>query len=317
VGTVLVPLDGSPLAEAALPLASLLADTLEAKLDLLRVVAHGGPEEQAAVDYLASFHLQGAAIHVRQGAAAEGIVQHARSEHASLVVMTTHARSGLERAVLGSVTAEVIARSPSPTVVLRGRSSDPRLRSLLVAIGGMSAAPLSSVTELARRAGARVCLLRVVTAEETMVWQRQWQWAGGPALEEPDAVIEARQQLTDLAAGVSAAGIEVDTRVLVGPVVPIIDAVADQISADLIVMTTHARLGVARAMQGSFADAVVHSTLRPVLLCRLVPMPPEQARALDVLHALQHRQAPLVPQSMVEPQYKNIGLSRTWRTRGR
>jgi nucleotide-binding universal stress UspA family protein len=314
---VLVPLDGSPLAEAALPLASLLASMLEAKLDLLRVVAHGGADERAAADYLARFRFRGAAIHVRHGPAAECIVRHAAEERASLVVMTTRARSGLERAFLGSVTAQVVAHAPAPTVVVRSPLPEPRLRSLLVAIGGMSAAPLSSVTELARRAGARVCLLRVVTPDETMVWQRQWQWDGGPTLEEPDALLEARQQLNDLAASLRTAGIEVETRALVGDVVPIIDSVADRIDADLIVMTTHGRLGISRALEGSFADAVVHSTRRPVLLCRLVPMPPQEARALDVLHALQHRQPSLVPQSVVEPQYKNIGLSRTWRTRGR
>jgi nucleotide-binding universal stress UspA family protein len=317
MGRVLVPLDGSPLAEAALPLASVLAETLEAKLDLLRVVprGHGGPEELAAAAYLAAFRAD--TSHVLSGRPAEAIVQHARAERVSLVVMTTHARSGLERALLGSVTAEVIARAPSPTVVVRGPLPEPRLRTLLVAVSGTSATPLTNVTELARRAGARVVLLRVVTADEMMVWHRQWEWSSDSILEDPDAVVDARQQLDDLANGLRGAGVDVETRVLVGSVAPIIDAVADQIDADLIVMTTHGRLGVSRATQGSFADAVVHSTRRPVLLCRLVPMPPQQARALDVLHALQHRQPPLVPQSMVESQYRNIGLSRTWRTRGR
>jgi nucleotide-binding universal stress UspA family protein len=201
--------------------------------------------------------------------------------------------------------------------VLRGPLREPHLRTLLVAIGSASAAPLTNVAELARRAGASVVLLRVVTAEETMVWQREWKWQGGPAREEPDALVSARQQLDDLATGLRADGIETQTFARIGPVVPIIDAAAERVDADLIVMTTHARIGAARALQGSIADAVVHSTRRPVLLCRLVPMPPEQTRTLDVVHVLQHRQPPLVPQSIVEPQYRNIGLSRTWRTRGR
>jgi hypothetical protein len=148
------------------------------------------------------------------------------------------------------------------------------------------------------------------------VWHRQWQWHGD-FVEEPDALVNARQQLNDLAKGLRNAGIDTEVHARVGAVVPIIDSVADRVDADLIVMTTHGRLGVSRAIEGSFADAVLHSTHRPVLLCRLVPMPPEQARALDVLHALQHRQPTLVPQSVIEPQYRNIGLSRTWRTRGR
>jgi nucleotide-binding universal stress UspA family protein len=315
MGTVLVPLDGSRLAEAALPFGSLLAETLQADLDLLRVVAHAGADQQTAAAYLQSFHP--AAAHVREGEPAECIVQEASAEHANLIVMTTHARSGLQRAMHGSVEAQVVAHAPVPTVVLRGPLPQPTLRTLLVAISGAAAAPLTSVAELARRAGARIVLLRVVTAEETMVWQRQWQWRGGSVAEEPDALVNARQLLNDLAKGLRSAGIETEVHARVGAVVPIIDAVADRVDADLIVMTTHGRLGVSRAVQGSFADAVVRSTRRPVLLCRLVPMPPEQARALDVLHTLQHRQPPLVPQSVVEPQYRNIGLSRTWRTRGR
>jgi nucleotide-binding universal stress UspA family protein len=314
MGTVLVPLDGSSLSEAALPYAALLAETLDADLDLLRVVG-AGADEQIAAAYLGSFPAE--AIHVRHGLPAECIVEEASAEHANLIVMATHARSGLERAMHGSVEAQVVAHAPVPTVVLRGPVRQPKLRTILVTISGASAAPLTSVTELARRAGARVVLLRVVTPEETMVWQREWRWTGGSVLDEPDAVVNARQLLDDLAKGLGAAGIETEVHAPLGLVVPSIDAVADKVDADLIVMTTHGRLGMSRAMQGSFADAVVHSSRRPVLLCRLVPMPPEQARALDVLHALQHRQPPLVPQSVIEPQYRNIGLSRTWRTRGR
>jgi nucleotide-binding universal stress UspA family protein len=315
MGTLLVPLDGSSLSETALPYAALLAETLEADLDLLRVVGHPGADEQAAAAYLGSFPAE--AAHVRHGQPAECIVEEASAEHANLIVMATHARSGLQRALHGSVEAQVVAHAPVPTVVLRGPVPHPRLRTILVTISGASAAPLTGVTELARRAGARVVLLRVVTPEETTVWQREWHWSGGSVLDEPDAVVSARQLLNDLAAGLHAAGVETEVHARVGPVVSNIDAVANRVDADLIVMTTHARLGLSRAMQGSFADAVVHSTRRAVLLCRLVPMPPEQVRALDVLHALQHRQPPLVPQSMVEPQYRNIGLSRTWRTRGR
>jgi nucleotide-binding universal stress UspA family protein len=315
VGTVLVPLDGSHLSETALPYGALLADTLEADLDLLRVVAHPGADEETAAAYLGTFPSE--AAHVRQGQPAACIVEEASVEHANLIVMATHARAGLQRAVHGSVEAQVVAHAPVPTVVLRGPVPHPRLGTILVTISGTAAAPLTSVTELARRAGARIVLLRVVTAEETMVWHRQWQWRGDCVPEEPDALVSARQQLNDLAKGLRTAGIDTEVHARVGAVVPIIDSVADRVDADLIVMTTHARLGVSRAIEGSFADAVLRSTRRPVLLCRLVPMPPEQARALDVLHALQHRQPRLVPQSVIEPQYRNIGLSRTWRTRGR
>jgi nucleotide-binding universal stress UspA family protein len=322
--TVLVPLDGLPLAETALPFAELLALTLGADLDLLRVVPPNGSNavDSSVQEYLGAVaqrtHKASGVVstHVLRGDPAECIVREAAAAHVTLLVMTTHARAGVRRAVLGSVAEEVVAHAPAPTVLLRGCvSPQPRLRTVLVAIGGMCAAPLSSVTELARAAGARVVLLRVVTANEMLLWQ--WQWRPEGALDEPQAVTNARQELCDLASGMCAAGVATETRVRIGSIVPNIKEVAEEVDADLIVMTTHGRLGTQRTVQGSVSDAVVHSTRRPVLLCRLVPMPPQQARAIDLLHVMQHRQPILVPQSIGEPQYKNIGLPRTWRTRGK
>src|SRR5207247_1525830 len=107
--------DGLPLAETALPTASLLAEILGADVELLRVVPADPPPslESDASEYLrkvaSSMGEQGFEVHARvlRGNPAECILVEARAEHIAMVIMPTHARSGLRRAVLGSVATAV------------------------------------------------------------------------------------------------------------------------------------------------------------------------------------------------------------------
>jgi nucleotide-binding universal stress UspA family protein len=135
---LLVPLDGSPLAELALPHAAFLAKRLRARILLLRV----NPEIGAGVDPYTIRRLAEedsarahAYLDVQQqklgqaGLAAEGIIRVGdpvptitavvRERSVSYVVMTTHGRSGLQRALFGSVADGVIRESPVPVVVIR------------------------------------------------------------------------------------------------------------------------------------------------------------------------------------------------------
>jgi Universal stress protein family len=100
-----------------------------------------------------------------------------------------------------------------------------------------------------------------------------WQWSRGRVLEEPQAVATAWQQLNDLATGMREDGVSAEARVQIGETVPTIVSVGAEVGADMIVMSTHARTGAQRAIQGSVADAVVRWASQPVLLSRLVPPP--------------------------------------------
>jgi nucleotide-binding universal stress UspA family protein len=137
VTTILVPLDGSLLAEAALTPAVELAREKGAKLRLLRAAeAHTFPmadptEAQVtavrdAEIYLAEvrYRLQqmGLAeveVSVWYGAPAQAIVETARSTKADLIVMSSHGRSGLGRLVLGSVTESVLRSTAVPILLIR------------------------------------------------------------------------------------------------------------------------------------------------------------------------------------------------------
>lgn len=294
--TLLVPLDGKLLAESALPLAGLLARVLNANLDLVVVVPPDYgitvDEARAYLDRIAGTLDGVISTRLMYGDPGECIVHEAAAEHVAMVVMTTHARSGVPRAVMGSVAEYVVAHCPAPTLLVRGGCQrTPQVKTILLAIDNSCAAALSTTIELARLCDARVVLLRAVAFDETYVWQ----WGRGPVLPEPQAVVVARQQLNDLAAKVREAGVDAEVRVEIGEAASTIVSVAAEVGADLIVMNTHARHGAQRAIQGSVADAVVRWASQPVLLSRLVPPPPGRPRSIDVVHALQRRHATPAP----------------------
>jgi nucleotide-binding universal stress UspA family protein len=134
---ILVPLDGSPVAEIALECAVDLAHRATSMLDLLRVAeAHVLPgmdpsDAQVRVvkeaeDYLAStaqrLREQGmkqVETSVWYGPAAESIAEAARVREADLIVMSSHGRSGLGRLVLGSVAESVLRSTATPILLIR------------------------------------------------------------------------------------------------------------------------------------------------------------------------------------------------------
>ncbi len=143
---VLVPLDGSGLAEQALPIAQQLATNADAELVLVqavspRVEAYPSLLTQPAPPYgelLSKLHeyasaqlnimaerLRAAGTRVttivENGHAAEVIVEDATRRHASVIVMATHGRGGLRRWALGSVADKVLHAAAIPLVLVRAR----------------------------------------------------------------------------------------------------------------------------------------------------------------------------------------------------
>ena len=137
VKTILVPLDGSVLAESALTPAVELARDHGARLMLLRAAeAHTFPmadptEAQVQAVRAAEEYLAGVRLRLRQGGGddiessvwygppAEAIVEAARFRRADLIVMSSHGRSGVGRLVLGSVAESVLRGSRVPILLIR------------------------------------------------------------------------------------------------------------------------------------------------------------------------------------------------------
>ncbi len=140
---LLVPLDGSELAELALPYAEIWAKTFDAEVILLRVptlpaYVSLGPDASMLVPsllceayeeadtYLANvtrrLKAKGLTVHkaaVEPGAVADTIIDYARDASVDCIVMSTHGRSGLGRWVYGSVADRVLRGAGMPVLLVR------------------------------------------------------------------------------------------------------------------------------------------------------------------------------------------------------
>jgi nucleotide-binding universal stress UspA family protein len=133
---ILIPLDGSEVAEVALPHAITMANTFNADLNLLCVaLAHGFPgsdpvetqrvavaESHAYLEQLCTrLQQQGLRVTptVRYGNAAEEIIAYAGGHDISIIVMATHGRSGVGRWLLGSTAEKVLRGTPVPILLIR------------------------------------------------------------------------------------------------------------------------------------------------------------------------------------------------------
>lgn len=288
-GPILVPLDGSDLGEGALVYASALASALGAPIVLLsawegteRDMQVTFPSMAAEIEQKATSHfgayLEG--VRERAGADAQSIIRAgepgdvildvAREIEARAIVIATHGRSGVGRWLYGSTASHVLRHANVPVLVVGPKALDhPKsaisLKHILVPLDGsaLSEAALAPATALAMKVGGRISLVRVVSyAAQAYPYTL------------PDAYVPQLDQ--ELEAGAKAyvrekqssvKGVPAEAFVVrAAPAEGLLDFV-DTKSVDLVVMTTHARSGLARAALGSVADRMLQGSA-PVLLIR-------------------------------------------------
>lgn len=122
--------------------------------------------------------------------------------------------------------------------------------------------------EFARREGAVLYLLHVVPEDEFALLQskyRPWEAGGGEA---PHAARVAQSALIQMARERLGDGIELEVMIRSGEPAPVVLEVQREIVADLIVMGTHGRSGLAYTRLGSVAEAVAREAPCPVLTVR-------------------------------------------------
>jgi nucleotide-binding universal stress UspA family protein len=165
---VLVPLDGSVHATAAIPVARGFGELLNATVALLHV-SDDALTPAALVERmrLSGEDVPGLIVEHRPGAAAAEIVKAAGERHAAMIVMCPQIRTDLRWRALGSVAAAVLRAAPCPVVLVpsaRGRKRW-ELHRLLVPHDGTptSAATIGPATDLALKAAAELVVLHVAT----------------------------------------------------------------------------------------------------------------------------------------------------------
>ncbi len=302
-GRILVPLDGSKLAEEALPTAIAFAHQAGAngKLILVRVsragsiiYSRGGPFEVPSEVYeeidaylkkveqeVAGQRVPVERVHT-EGDPATGIVDAAHDHHAELMVMVTHAREGVSRLMHGSVADRVLQGAPVPVLLLKHEEEAARVfvhearPHLLVPLDGSELAEsvLLRVASLAHQLGASVTLLRSLDLPDLTVGAQGRAAAANDAIRVivPTERREAIQYLEQVQQRLQAQGIP--TAIVVaegGAALDIAQQAAELQGAGntvMIVMATHGRTGVGRWLYGSVAGAVLHLADVPLLVIR-------------------------------------------------
>jgi len=302
---ILVPVDNSRLSEAALWKAAALARTNGATVRVALVYQPPFPAFDGGhvldADLLASDRAQymkrlhDLAGEVRRrfgchcevamlaGDPATAIVRHADEQDADLIVMSTHGRTGVNRAWFGSVADATARHSPVPVILVRAcgneaaspSDADPAFRRVLIALDGSEAAEgvlrtleQSRILEQAAARAVEVVLpvpLPLVGFPE----------AGLVASMTPDVDATAQLEkaaaayLNGIACRLSLTGARrPDTKTWVSASAgPAIVAAAQDWNADLVAITSHGR-GATRLVMGSVADKVLRGTTASVLLVR-------------------------------------------------
>ena len=291
---VLVPLDGSVLAERALPWAVQLAARRRAPLLLATAVrpAHAtvpNPAVTIVLEHLMAPEVAAAGAWLEERAAgiraatpeadvrtaarlgepASVLLRLERESRAQLVVMGTHSRGGTERWLRGSVAEAVLRRGTAPVLLVRpddrpparpaaAESPAPLSGRILVPLDGSDLAA-AALPEAARTVvpGGRLVLATVVSPHAPP----------GPAGGSPHA--RAQRRLDATARALRRRGLHATAVVLTAadPAAALV-GLATLEEVDLIVMATHGRGDLGRWCYGSVADAVSRTAPAPVLLVR-------------------------------------------------
>jgi nucleotide-binding universal stress UspA family protein len=289
---VLVPLDGSRLAEHALAFLPALAHLGQLQVtlisvtdfpeDLLEVVAS---EEQEREHNLLSTYLREIAgdlekhvgvkvLHeTLRGPAATRILDQVNASSPDLLVISTHGRSGVARWRRGAVADKVIRGAQCSVLIVGPRAMEkgqwleaetvPPFKHILVPLDGSEAAEsaLPTAMRFADHFGSRVHLFQVMPYVPLAVgfWDT-------PQTLRSDVIASATEYLSGVAERVAKPE-QVVTSVSIGAPALELDAYIEANDIDLVVMTSHGRGGFARAALGSVTDRVIGAG-PPVLVVR-------------------------------------------------
>jgi nucleotide-binding universal stress UspA family protein len=201
------------------------------------------------------------------GAPWDQLVETLRGDDAfDLVVMGSHGRTGITRVLLGSVTEKVVRHAPCSVLAVRGRSDATSFAHVLCPIdfSDSSRHAVERAAQLAAPTGAGITLLHVVELPVTYTGEP----FGVDFLQdiESGSAHLLEQWAADLKSKVA---VPVATEVRVGsPGMQTLDFLDHDPTFDLVVVGSHGRTGLGRALLGSVAEKVVRHAACPVLVAR-------------------------------------------------
>jgi nucleotide-binding universal stress UspA family protein len=295
---MLVPLDGSFLAEQALPFALAIGGP-EAELTLFQATQDGEnvrglsgrvlvtaddmtrSQIEAAETSLAQSKQTwlGDRPHVRCATAvgdpAEQIVAAAERELVDVIVMASHGHGAIGRWVIGSVADRVVRTSPIPVMIMRPRNEaflgrvTREISRIVVPFDGsaLAAQALPFAQRLALDLQVPVLLIKVTELARNLQTGMFYGMALSPEIYDEilrEAQTDDLTEISRAANQLRRAGVEVQELVVDGVIA---SAIASQTKpTDVIVMTSHGRSGLRRLILGSVAEKLVRQGPVPVIL---------------------------------------------------
>jgi nucleotide-binding universal stress UspA family protein len=290
---ILVPLDGSAMAEKALPHARALGRTLEIPITLITVIetaAHFSTKKTRYLDTLIeggvrnseeylkkiskTFSAATIQYRVEKGRAEDAIIMDAAEDSGTLITMATHGRSGLHRWLLGSITEKVVRGANNAVLVVRANeeaSSEGEAApdSIIVPLDGsiLAESVLLYVVELAKAFHAKVTLVRSYNLKQIIFsfeeyhpdldeLKRELRWEAMSYLDEKVAELKSRG-LVDVFCS-AAEGDAAETIIEMGKGAP----------NTLIAMSTHSGSIIKHWVLGSVTEKVLRHANNSVLTIR-------------------------------------------------
>lgn len=296
INNILLPLDGSQLAETGLPVAASLAEKLNARVTLLHVIEQNAPQAVHSERHLtrpeeAETYLQGlveqslpagikANWHVHSDQVKDvtaSIVEHTGEFKPDLIIMCAHGRSGIRDMLFDRIAHQVVARGLIPLLLLQPMTSQRNpfnLRRILLPLDSESvhddSLPIARI--LAKAYHAELHLLCAIPTFSTLRGEEAAASSILPAttnvlldIKEEHAKEHLQQHLNELVSE----GFHTSAETARGDPAQSIVNGAERSKADLIVLSTHRRAGIDAFWARSVAPNVARRTRIPLLLIPL------------------------------------------------
>lgn len=293
---LLVPLDGSRLAEAVLPAAQTFAECFGATIILFHALEQGARptvhgERHLQVETEAQTYLADLAkrierpdlqvetnVHpVKEADVTRSIIDHIAELNADLIVLAEHGSSGLRDMLVGNIAQQVVQHATIPLLFIRPQMENVPVfvcREILVPLDSTSihepALPVAAA--VARACGASLHLMTVVSTPGTLSAERA---STGLLLPTTMAAVldlaerSAVEYLQKTKARLQADGLTATATVVRGDTAPAILENAGRVKADLVVLATHGRANIDAFWSGSVTPKVMARSDVPVLLVRV------------------------------------------------
>jgi nucleotide-binding universal stress UspA family protein len=302
---ILVPLDGSLLAECVLPHVVAIARAFEAKVILLRVLDKNQASEKAQLFDLLNWQINktGAKLYlekisarlqksglqietaVLEGLVAESITEYALSRGIKLIILSSHGRSGLSQWGISSVTQKIIFSAPTSVLIIRAHQPatsewiEWQYSRIMVPLDGSRRAEnvLPMVTLLAHYYQPRVHIVHVVKTPEMA---RQMPLSHEDA-ELSDRVVsrnreEAIQYLDQVRLHSPLEGIDVETRLLTSDnAAAALHELAEKENIDMVALSAHGYSGNNQWPYGSMVNNFILYSKVPLLIVQDLPVKEE------------------------------------------